>query len=86
MQRLPATLGAILVEQSILDHLKLKLTDGTDDASAVELIDKELCYTFAHELVGTLDELLLLHRVGILDIFEVLRTKARQPLEVEHFA
>lgn len=73
------------MEQAILDHLKLKLTDSTDSASAVELIDKELYYQ-PYQLVGTLDELLLLHRISILDIFEELRTKAGQPLEVEHLA
>ena len=70
--RLPLTLRAILMQQAILNHLKLQLTHRTDDLPSVELIDKELSHTLVHQLLDTLVQLFRLHRVGILDVFEHL--------------
>lgn len=50
--RFPAALGAIFVEQTILYDLKLELTYGAYDLSAVELVYKELGYTFVHQLLN----------------------------------
>ena len=84
--RLPATLRAIFVEEAILDDFELELTDGADDLATVELVGKQLCNAFVHQLAHTLVELLLFHRVGVLDIFEHLGRERRKPLEVEQFA
>ena len=83
MHRLPATLGVVFVLKTILYHLKLQLSHSTDDATAVELIDKQLGNTFVHELLETLLELLRLHRVIVLDVFEHLRREGRQSAEVQ---
>ena len=53
-QRLPAALCAVFVEQTVLDNLKLQLTDGSNQLAAVEMIDKQLCHTFLHQLLDTL--------------------------------
>ena len=37
---LPATLGAIFVEQAVLNHLKLQLPHGADDFAVIELVDE----------------------------------------------
>ena len=70
VNRLPAALGIILVLQAILDNLELQLTDGTHDATTIELVDEQLCHTLVHQLLQTLLELLALHWVIILDILE----------------
>ena len=73
MYGLPAALGVVLILQTILDHLELQLTDGTNDLTVVELIDEQLGHTFIHQLIDTLLQLLRLHRVVVLDILEQLR-------------
>ena len=84
--RLPTALCAILVEEAILDNFKLELTDRADNFAIVELVGKELCDTFVHELVYAFLKLFCFHRIGILDIFEHLRREAWQAFEVEFFA
>ena len=84
--RLPAALRAVFMQQTILYHLELKLTDSADDLAPVELIGEHLRHTFIHKLIDTLVELLGFHRIGILYIFEHLGREAGQPLEVKHFA
>ena len=69
-----------------MDHFKLKLTHCADDLTPVELVDEHLCHTFIHQLVDTLVELLCLHRVGILDIFEHFGGEGGEPFEVQFFA
>ena len=72
--------------QAVLDNLKLQLSYRTDNLATVELTDKQLCHTFVHELANALVKLLLLHRVGILDILKHLWREGWQSLEVEIFA
>ena len=54
----PATFGIVFVLKTVLDDFELKLTNGTDDATVVELVDEHLCHTFVHELLDTFLELL----------------------------
>ena len=56
--RLPAHGGAIFVEQTILNHLKLKLAYRDDDLASVELIDKQLGHTLVHKLLYAFFKLL----------------------------
>ena len=84
--RLPTALGIVFVFQAVLDNFELKLTYRTDNLASIELVDEQLGYPFVHQLVDTLCQLLLLHRVGILDVLEHFRREARQSLEVELFA
>ena len=70
MHGLPAALGVVLVLQAVLDNLELQLTNRAHDAAAVELVDEELRHTLVHELLQSLLELLVLHRVIILDVLE----------------
>ena len=81
--RLPAALGVVFVFQTVLDNLKLQLSHCADNLAAVELVDKHLCHTFVHELVDTLLQLLCLHRVIVLNVFEHLGREARQTAEVQ---
>ena len=46
MHRLPTALGVVLILQTVLDDLKLQLTDGADDLTVVELIDEQLSHTW----------------------------------------
>ena len=48
---LPTHRGAILVKQTVLNYLKLKLSHRSHDLTSIELIDKQLGYTFVHELL-----------------------------------
>ena len=59
--------------QPVLDHLELQLTYRTDDLPAVQLAHEELRHTFVHQLVDTFLQLLLLHRIGVVNILEHLR-------------
>ena len=70
--RLPAALCAILVLQAVLNNLKLKLSNRTDNLAAIQARGEELRHTLIHQLVNTLSQLLELHRVGILNIAEQL--------------
>ena len=86
LQRLPFTFGLVFVLQAVLDDLKLELSHRTDDLTTVQLADEELRYTFVHELVHTLFELFLLHRIGVVNVFEHLQREGRQPFEMQVFA
>ena len=63
-QRLPTALRTIFILQAILDNLKLQLPYRTDNLPAVELVDKQLCHTFVHQLIDTFGKLFLFHRIG----------------------
>ena len=71
--RLPTTRCIILVLQTILNYLKLQLSHRTDNLTSIELIDKQLCHTFVHQLVDTFRQLLLFHRICVLNVLEHLR-------------
>ena len=62
------------------------MTYRTDYLATIELVDEQLGYPFVHQLVDALGQLLLLHRVGILDVLEHFRREARQSFEVKLFA
>lgn len=79
MHGLPAALGVVLVLQAVLDNLELQLTNRAHDAAAVELVDEELRHTLVHELLQSLLELLVLHRVIILDVLERSGEKLGKP-------
>ena len=85
MYRFPAALGVILVLQAVLDYLELQLSHRTDNLAVVELVDEHLCHTLVHELVDAFVELLGLHRIIVLDIFEHLRREGGQTAEMELF-
>ena len=68
------------MQQPVLNDLKLQLTYRTDNLATVELIDKHLGHTLVHQLIEPFVQLLGLHRVGILDIFEHLGRKTGQSL------
>ena len=86
LQWLPTAFGLVLMLQAVLDNFKLQLSYRADNLAAIELADKQLCYTFVHELANALVKLLLLHWVGILDILKHLRREGWQTLEVEVLA
>ena len=66
----PSAFGVVLVFQAILNHFELQLAYGADDLAPVELVDEKLCHTLVHQLGDALFELLGLHWVGILNVFE----------------
>ena len=68
----PAALSAVFVQQAILNDFELQLAHGANDFAAVELVDKHLRYAFVHKLFDAALQLLGLHRVGILNVFEKL--------------
>ena len=70
MNGFPATFRIVLILKTILDHLELQLTHGTDDLAVVELVDKQLGDALVHQLIDTLLQLLSLHRVIVLDVLE----------------
>ena len=82
MNRLPTALGIVLVLQAILYNLELQLTDGTHDATTIELVDEQLCHTLVHQLLQTLLELLALHWVIVLDVLEEKWRERWQSTEV----
>ena len=86
MNRLPTTLGIVLVLQAILDNLELQLTDSTHDATTIELVDEQLCHTLVHQLLQTLLELLALHWVIVLDVLEEKWRERWQSTEVNLLA
>ena len=57
LQRLPAAFSLILMLQSILNYLKLQLTNRSNNLSTIQLADKQLCYTFVHQLRHTFVQL-----------------------------
>lgn len=73
MYGFPATLSVIFILQSVLNDLKLQLSYGAYYAASVELVDEELRHAFVHQLLQSFLELLRLHRVVILYVFEHLR-------------
>ena len=86
MHRLPTAAGTIFVFETVLDYLKLQLAYRSHDAAVVELVDKELCHTLVHQLFETLDKLLRLHGVVVLNVFEQFRRETGQATEVHQFA
>ena len=50
--RLPTTGRIVFIQQTILNDLKLQLPHRTDNLTTIELIDKQLCHTFIHQLVN----------------------------------
>lgn len=82
----PPHSSSIFMKQSVLDYLELKLAYRTDNLTAVELVGKQLCNTFVHELLYTLVKLLGFHRVGVFDILEHLRRETWQSLVVQALA
>ncbi len=85
-QRLPAALSAVLVQQTVLDYLELQLPHGTDYLAAVELVHEQLGHALVHELLNAFFQLLALHGVGVLDVFEHLGRETGQTLEVQVLA
>ena len=83
MHRLPTALRIILILKAILNNLKLQLANRTDNLAPVELVDKQLCHTFVHQLVDTFFQLFSLHGVCVLYILEHLGGEAWQSLEVQ---
>ena len=73
------------MEQAVLDHFELQLSDRTDNLTSVELVGKKLGDAFIHQLLDALVQLLGLHRIGILDIFEHFRRETRQSFEMKFF-
>ena len=71
------------MQQAVLNNLKLQLSHRTDNLPAIELIGKQLSDTLVHQLLDALVQLLCLHRIGVLYIFEHLGREARQPLEMQ---
>lgn len=84
--RLPTALRSIFMEQPVLYHLKLELTNSPDDFSPVKAVCEHLCHAFVHQLVDTFVKLLGFHRIGILDIFKHLRRERGQAFEMYKFA
>ena len=81
--RLPSAQSVILMLQTVLYHLKLKLTYRAYELAAVELVDEHLCHALTHELVNTLGKLLGSHGISVLYILEHLGREAGKTLEVE---
>ena len=82
----PTAFGSIFVLETILNDLKLQLSHGTYEFASVELIDKELSHSLVHQLSYTLLQLLGLHGIGILNVFEHLGRERRKSLIVQHFS
>ena len=82
----PAATGIILVLQTILDDLELQLADGADNLATVELVDKQLGDALVHQLVDALLQLLRLHGVVVLDVFEEFGRERGQSAEVQLLA
>lgn len=72
MYRFPAARRAILMKKAILNYLKLQLSDSAYQFAIIELVDKQLCHTFVHKLLNAFVELLGLHGVSVLNVFEHL--------------
>ncbi len=67
-------------------HLKLQLSHGADDFPSVELVYEHLRHSFVHELVYAFVQLLALHRVVVLDVFEHFRGEGRKSFEMQFLA
>ena len=76
----------VLMLQTILDDLKLELAYRANNATVVELVDKQLGHTLVHQLLQTLLELLRLHRVVVFNILEQFGGERGETTEVEHIA
>ena len=57
-----------------------------NNATVVELVDKQLGHTLVHQLLQTLLELLRLHRVVVFNILEQFGGERGETTEVEHVA
>ena len=86
MHRLPAALCSVFVLQAVLYHLELQLAHCAYYLASIELVHEQLCHTLVHQLVYALFQLLCLHGVGILDIFEHLGREGRKAAEVQLLA
>lgn len=86
MDGLPAASCIVLMLQTILDNLKLELAYRANDATVVELVDKQLSHTLVHQLLQALLELLRLHRVVVFNILEQFGGERGETAEVEHIA
>ena len=82
---LPTAQGVVLMLQTVLDNLKLKLTYSTYKLAAVKLVHEHLGNTLTHKLVNTLGKLLGAHGIGVLNVFEHLGRETGQALEMELF-
>ena len=75
--------GVVLMQQTVLDDLKLQLTHRTNDLSSRHLTREELRHTLIGQLFQALGQLLRLHRVSILHITELLGRKTRDAFVIE---
>ena len=85
-ERLPTALRTVFVLQTILDDLELQLPHRTDNLTPVELVDEELCHALVHQLFDTLVQLLGLHGIGVLDVFEHFGRETWQSAEMYHLS
>ena len=83
---LVATRGVILMQQTVLDHLKLKFTHRSNDFPSGHLTRKELGHTLVRQLFQALGQLLRFHRVCVLHITELFGREARDAFIVQDFA
>ena len=81
--RLPTAYGIVLMFQTVLDDLKLKLAYGADEFAAVELTHEHLGNALTHKLVNALGKLLGTHGIGVLNVLEHLGRETGQALEME---
>lgn len=56
--RLPSYCCSIFMEQTVLYYLKLELSDGAYDFTAVKLVDKKLRHALVHQLLDAFIKLL----------------------------
>ena len=86
MNGLPAALGIVFVLESVLDNLELQLTYRSDNLAAIKLVDKQLGDALVHQLVDTFLQLLRLHGVIVLDVFEEFWRERWQTTEMQLLA
>ena len=63
--------------EAVLDHLKLQCSNRSDNLTSIHLTGEQLRHTLVHQLIDSFCQLFELHRIGIFDITEQLRRKAR---------
>ena len=83
---LPFTLRSVFVFQTVLNHLKLKWANGTDDFPIGHLVHKQLGHSFVHQLINSFGQLFLLERIGILDVAEIFGRKRGNAHDVHFLA
>src|ERR1700722_1829621 len=74
---------AILMEQTVLDHLELQLTYAADDLFVAAILREQLCNAFVRQLQQSFFQLFGLHRVLIDHLLKNFRGKGRYPGEIE---